>query len=111
MDHFDRPRHTGEIEAPDAVASGQNPVCGDEVRATFRIEGARIREARYRAVGCHATIAVMSVLSGWVRGRSVTEARALTPEDVIDWFDSFPRGKHHAAELAIEVLQQVRGNG
>lgn len=105
--HFERPRNVGEIENPDAKAHAENPVCGDEVTITLRLDGERISDVRYRAFGCHATIGAMSHLSERITGMRITEARALRPPDVVAWFSDFPRGKAHAADVAVEVLAKA----
>jgi nitrogen fixation protein NifU and related proteins len=104
MDHFERPRNVGEIASPDGDARAGNPVCGDEVRVTLRLSGDRISEARFRAFGCHATLAATSLLTERVRGGTVVAAREVTPATLAGWFEDFPAGKMHAAEVAVEAL-------
>lgn len=104
-DHFHNPRNVGEIPSPDAEARAGNPVCGDDVRVTLSLAGGRIRDVRYRAFGCHATIAAMSALTERIRDASIREARAYRPEDLTRWFADFPPGKAHAAEVAIEAVR------
>jgi nitrogen fixation NifU-like protein len=77
LEHFERPRNVGEIEDPDAMARAENPVCGDEVRITLRLDGDRITDVRYRAFGCHATIGAMSHLSERITGMRVALGKAL----------------------------------
>jgi nitrogen fixation NifU-like protein len=105
--HFERPRNVGEFDDPDAAARAENPVCGDEVSITLMLDGDRIAGARYRAFGCHATIGTMSHLSERVAGMTLADARALRPADVRGWFDDFPGGKAHAADVAVEVLRKA----
>lgn len=107
--HFDAPRNAGEIELPDAAAAAVNPACGDEASATFRLSAGTVVEMRYRVLGCHAAVAVMSAASERVRGRSAAEAARWTAEEIMGWFDRFPAGKRHAAELAAEVLARALG--
>ena len=83
IDHFESPRNVGEVPSPDAVGTAENPVCGDEVRVSARVREGTVREIRYRAFGCHATIAAMSLLSERVRGGSVEEAASVEPEVLI----------------------------
>jgi len=106
-EHFHHPRNVGEIEAPDAAGRATNPVCGDEVRLTLRLDGDRIVEIKYRAFGCHATIGTMSALSRRIVGMTVAEARALRAPEVIAWFEDFPRGKIHAADVSVSALRHA----
>jgi len=111
LDHFGAPRNVGEIDEPDATGRAGNPVCGDEVRVTLRVEAGTVAALRYRAFGCHATIAAMSALSERVEGRPVAEVLALTPADVKSLFADFPPGKAHAAEVAIEAVRTALAAG
>ena len=79
-DHFENPRNAGEIVDADAVGYETNPVCGDTMRLTLRINGRRIVEARFLASGCPAAIAASSVCTEMIRGLSLAEAEALTKE-------------------------------
>jgi nitrogen fixation NifU-like protein len=105
MDHFEAPRNVGEIESPDAECRAGNPVCGDEVQVTFRLSGDRVEEVRFRAFGCHATIAAISLLTERIRGGTVTEAMAVTPEALAGWFKDLPKGRRHAAEVAVDAVR------
>jgi nitrogen fixation NifU-like protein len=107
IDHFESPRNVGDVPSPDAVGTAENPVCGDEVRVSARVREGLVREIRYRAFGCHATIAAMSLLSERVRGGTVEEATSVGPEMLMGWFESFPRGKEHAAEVAVAAVRRA----
>jgi NifU-like protein involved in Fe-S cluster formation len=103
-DHFENPRNVGEIDDPDATGRATNPVCGDSVLLTLRIDVDRIVEARFVAFGCHATIAAMSLLTETIRGLAAKVARETTAEGLRSRFDTFPRGKYHAADVAVAAL-------
>jgi nitrogen fixation NifU-like protein len=111
MDHFESPRNVGEVENADATARGSNPVCGDEVSLSLRLEGGVVGEARFRARACHATVAVMSLLTERIRGLSADRAAGIDPDEIVGWFADFPAGKRHAAEVAAEVLRRALGSG
>jgi nitrogen fixation NifU-like protein len=105
MDHFESPRHVGVIEAPDAEFRAANPVCGDEIRVMFRLTGGRIEDVAFRALGCHASIAAMSLLAERIHGRTVAAALEVTPETLAGWFADFPPGRAHAAEVAVDAVR------
>lgn len=107
MDHFESPRNAGEIDAPDGRARGENPVCGDDVAVTVRVAEGRVADLRYRAFGCHATVAAMSVLSERMRGRPAAPESVPDAEEIMGWFDRFPSGKAHAADLASGVVRDA----
>ncbi len=107
MDHFERPRNSGELEQPDALGYMTNPVCGDTLLLMLRIADGRIEEARWQSNGCAASIAASSLLSELVRGRSLEEAAAITREAVVEALGGLPASKLHASVLAADALHHA----
>ncbi|MBI3026279.1 MAG: iron-sulfur cluster assembly scaffold protein [Candidatus Tectomicrobia bacterium] len=105
--HIAEPRNVGVMENPDAVGRGTNPSCGDEVTLYLRFEGERVAEARMEILGCGAITASMSSLTGMVRGRTVEELMAITPEQIAESLGGLPRHKRHCAQLAQRVLRDA----
>jgi len=104
LDHFEHPRNSGEVESPDASAQEENPVCGDVLRLTARIEGGRISEIKFLAKGCVPVMACASALTELVKGKTLREAKALTSEQVRNAVGHLPPASDHAAQLAIDAL-------
>jgi len=104
-DHFENPRNAGEVPDADAVGYETNPVCGDTMRLTLRINGARIAEARFQASGCPAAIAASSVCTEMIRGLSLAEAEALTKEQYAAELGGLPPGKMHCSVLAADAVR------
>lgn len=110
LDHFENPRNAGDVPGADANAEIENPVCGDVVRLTLKLEGGRISAIRFKAKGCVPSIACASALTELVLGKTVTEARALTREDVAGAVGGLPQASAHAAQLALDVLAAALGH-
>jgi nitrogen fixation NifU-like protein len=110
LDHFQNPRNAGELRGADATAETENPVCGDVVRLSVRIKSGRIAEVRFKAKGCVPAIACGSAVTELALGRTITEARSLTPESVKNAVGGLPVASNHAAELAIDVLRAALKN-
>jgi nitrogen fixation NifU-like protein len=104
LDHFQNPRNAGEIAAPDALAEVENPVCGDVIRLTLKLEEERIVEVRFKARGCVPAMACGSALTELVSGELVSKARILTREDLTNAVGGLPQASAHAAQLALDVL-------
>jgi NifU-like protein involved in Fe-S cluster formation len=105
LDHFQNPRNAGEIEAPDTSAQVENPACGDVLKLTLKIEGARIADIRFRAKGCVPSMACGSALTELAKGMTIDEARHLRREEVARKVGGLPAASSHASQLAIETLQ------
>lgn len=104
LDHFQNPRNAGDLPSSSAAAEIENPACGDILRLSLRMEGARIAEARFKAKGCVPAIACGSSLTELLVGKTSSDARQLRREDVIHAVGGLPQGSTHAAQLAIDVL-------
>jgi nitrogen fixation NifU-like protein len=106
-DHLAHPRNAGELPDANAIADEKNPVCGDRLRLSLRVENNRIETARYLAYGCPPTLVCGSVLTELIIGKTTEEARQLTRADLLNAIGGLPSRKHHAASLAIETLRSA----
>ncbi|HEY6045434.1 MAG TPA: iron-sulfur cluster assembly scaffold protein [Pyrinomonadaceae bacterium] len=104
-DHLTHPRNAGDLADANAVAEETNPVCGDRLRLSLRIQGNRIDAARFLAYGCAPTLACGSALAEMIEGMTVADALKLTRNEVVSAVGGLAAQKRHAASLAIETLQ------
>lgn len=109
-DHIAHPRNAGELSDANAVAEETNPVCGDRLRLSLRIEDGRIEAARFLAYGCAPTLACGSVLAEMIEGISIDDANKLTRKQIVDALGGLSPQKQHAAALAIETLHKAISN-
>ncbi|MGA7294011.1 MAG: iron-sulfur cluster assembly scaffold protein [Terriglobales bacterium] len=107
LDHFQHPRNAGEVETPDSVARLENPVCGDVLELTLKLEGKRIAEIRFRAKGCVPAMACGSAITELARGKSVDEARKISGEDLLQEVGGVPEASTHSCSLAIDTLRAL----
>jgi nitrogen fixation NifU-like protein len=82
LDHYKNPRMHGALDAPDAEAEGQNPLCGDEVAidVAFGPDGETLQAVRFEGRGCAISQAATSMLMEMVQGRRASEV-AVMPFD------------------------------
>lgn len=80
LDHCRHPRNRHRMEAPDRTAEGHNPLCGDKVTISLRLNGDIVTDAAFEATGCAISLASASMLTEMVRGRSIPEAEAVVRE-------------------------------
>jgi nitrogen fixation NifU-like protein len=106
-DHLAHPRNAGELPEASVVAEENNPVCGDRLRLSLIVRDETIEAARYLAYGCPPTLVCGSVLTELITGKTVSEVKLLTRADLLDAIGGLPSRKHHAAALAIEVLNKA----
>lgn len=103
LDHAKAPRNRGSVEAETHRAEGHNPLCGDCVTVSLRIEDGLIRAIRFEGVGCAISTASASMMTELLEGKSVEEAERL--------FEGFRSSLVENAELEpeCEALRAMEG--
>lgn len=105
IEHFERPRNAGEMEAPDGEATVANPVCGDRMRVMIRVEEGRVTEVRWQTRGCPPAIATSSYASELVKGWTLEEVEQVTRERIAEGIGGLPPDKIHCSVLAADALR------
>ncbi|HET9400655.1 MAG TPA: iron-sulfur cluster assembly scaffold protein [Candidatus Acidoferrales bacterium] len=103
LDHFERPRNAGELENPTASVEVTNPVCGDVLHLTVRVQDGRVSEVKFKTRGCVTSIAASSALTELIRGKSRAEISAITPEEISAALGGLPPATFHGAQLAADA--------
>jgi NifU-like protein involved in Fe-S cluster formation len=111
IDHLENPRNAGELPDANAIGEETNPVCGDRLRVSLRVQNGRIQAARFLAYGCPPTLVCGSALTELIEGKTIEEAMVLTRRDLLDELGGLPSRKQHAAALAIETLRIALESG
>jgi len=77
LDHNRHPRNFGRLSPADAEADGHNPLCGDRLTVSLRLDGDRIADVRFEGSGCAISTASASLMSEAVKGRDRAAVRRL----------------------------------
>ncbi|MFO8006164.1 MAG: Fe-S cluster assembly scaffold protein NifU [Candidatus Brocadiia bacterium] len=104
MEHFTNPRNMGEVEDPDGVGQVGNPICGDVMKITIRVEDGRIADCRFKTLGCAAAIATSSITTEMAKGKTLEEALEISRREVADKLGGLPPQKMHCSNLAAQGL-------
>jgi nitrogen fixation NifU-like protein len=107
MEHFSNPRNVGEIEDPDGVGVEGNPVCGDLMKITIKIEGDLIKDIKFKTFGCGAAVATSSMVTEMVKGKSIDEALKISNKTVAEALGGLPAQKMHCSNLAADALHRA----
>lgn len=107
LDHFQYPRNVGEIVVGAIVVEVSNPVCGDVLKLSARMENANISEIRFLCRGCTTAIACASLLTEQVIGKTRREAAAITADALSNAVGGLPPASFHGAVLAVDALTQL----
>jgi nitrogen fixation NifU-like protein len=110
MDHFMNPRNVGEIEAADGIGEVGNPVCGDMMTFYIKVDDNRLSDVKFKTFGCGAAIAVSSIVSEMAMGKTLEEARKITPALVAEELEGLPKNKYHCSNLGAQALNKAIDN-
>ena len=107
MDHFRNPRNIGEIPDADGVGTVGNPVCGDMMSISIKVEDDRIADIKFKTFGCGAAIATSSMITELARGKTLDEAMEITRGDIAEELGGLPPVKMHCSNLAADALHEA----
>jgi len=108
LDHYENPRNVGTFEKDDVeVGTGMvgAPACGDVMRLQIKVgNDGIIKDAKFKTYGCGSAIASSSLLTEWVKGKSLDEARAIKNTDIAEEL-ALPPVKVHCSVLAEDAIK------
>lgn len=107
MDHFTNPRNVGDMEDADGVGTEGNPTCGDAMKIYIKVKDERIIDAKFKTFGCGAAIAVSSMVTEMVKGKTLDEALAISKEAVANELGGLPPQKMHCSNLGADALKKA----
>lgn len=114
MDHFENPRNMGTFdEDEENVVTGMvgSPACGDTMRLQVKIdpETEEILDVKFKTYGCGSAVASTSLLTEWIKGKTLTEAMEIRNVDIAKELD-LPPIKIHCSILAQQALKALEEN-
>ncbi|MBS1152789.1 MAG: Iron-sulfur cluster assembly scaffold protein IscU [Myxococcaceae bacterium] len=108
LEHYEKPRNVGTLDKDDPnVGTGLvgAPACGDVMRLQLKVSDAGIiQDARFKTFGCGSAIASSSLVTEWVKGKTLEEAGKITNVEVAKEL-SLPPVKIHCSVLAEDAIK------
>jgi nitrogen fixation NifU-like protein len=108
MDHYENPRNVGKMDDGDSqVGTGMvgAPACGDVMRLQIRVdEDGIIQDAKFKTYGCGSAIASSSLLTEWVKGRTLEAAEGIKNTEIAEEL-ALPPVKIHCSVLAEDAIK------
>jgi nitrogen fixation NifU-like protein len=107
IDHYENPRNVGTLDKNDpAVGTGMvgAPACGDVMKLQIKVEDGIITDARFKTYGCGSAIASSSLVTEWVKGRTLEEAGQLKNTEIAQEL-ALPPVKIHCSILAEDAIK------
>ncbi len=111
IDHYEQPRNVGTLDKEDdTVGTGLvgAPACGDVMRLQIRVnpETNVVEDAKFKTFGCGSAIASSSLVTEWVKGKTIDEAMALKNSQIVEELN-LPPVKIHCSVLAEDAIKSA----
>jgi nitrogen fixation NifU-like protein len=106
IDHYENPRNVGKMETDDTVGTGivGAPACGDVMRLQIRVEEGIITDAKFKTYGCGSAIASSSLVTEWVKGKTLEQAGEIKNSEIAEEL-ALPPVKIHCSILAEDAIK------
>jgi len=107
VDHYENPRNVGVLDKTDInVGTGLvgAPACGDVMKLQIKIEDGIIEDAKFKTFGCGSAIASSSLITEWVKGRTIDEAKLIKNTHIAEEL-ALPPVKIHCSVLAEDAIK------
>ena len=107
IDHYENPRNVGSFSKDDTdIGTGMvgAPACGDVMKLQIKVVDGVITDARFKTYGCGSAIASSSLVTEWVKGRTLAEAAAIKNSEIASEL-ALPPVKIHCSILAEDAIK------
>ena len=107
IDHYENPRNVGSFDKTDTdIGTGMvgAPACGDVMKLQIKVEDGIITDARFKTYGCGSAIASSSLITEWVKGKTLDEASTITNSTIAEEL-ALPPVKIHCSILAEDAIK------
>jgi len=107
IDHYENPRNVGKMDVGDVnVGTGMvgAPACGDVMKLQIRVENGIIQDAKFKTYGCGSAIASSSLVTEWVKGKTLDEAGSIKNAEIAEEL-ALPPVKIHCSILAEDAIK------
>jgi nitrogen fixation NifU-like protein len=106
IDHYENPRNVGKFDIDENVGTGMvgAPACGDVMKLQIRVEDDIIRDACFKTYGCGSAIASSSLVTEWIKGKTLDQASTIKNSDIAEEL-ALPPVKIHCSILAEDAVK------
>lgn len=105
--HFKNPKNIGKIKNADGIGKVGNIICGDVMWFYIKVKNNKISDVKFQTFGCVVAIAVSSMLTEMVKGKTLKKAMNITKYDILKKAGKVPPIKVHCSVLAADALHEA----
>jgi nitrogen fixation NifU-like protein len=107
MKRFFKPKFAGEIKHADGIGRVGNAVCGDIMEVFLKVDKDRIKDIKFKTMGCVAAIASSDAVCELAKGKTLKEAKRINKNQILKKIGKLPQVKHHCSILGEEALMKA----
>ena len=106
IDHYENPRNVGKLEIDETTGTGVvgAPACGDVMRLQIKVKDGIITDAKFKTYGCGSAIASSSLVTEWVKGKTLEQAGSIKNSEIAEEL-ALPPVKIHCSILAEDAIK------
>jgi nitrogen fixation NifU-like protein len=106
IDHYENPRNVGKFDIDDTIGTGivGAPACGDVMKLQIKVVDGVITDARFKTYGCGSAIASSSLVTEWLKGRTLDQAQSISNSQIAGEL-ALPPVKIHCSILAEDAIK------
>jgi len=106
LDHYENPRNVGKMDIDDTIGTGMvgAPACGDVMKLQIKVRDGIITDAKFKTYGCGSAIASSSLVTEWVKGKTLEQAGEIKNSAIAEEL-ALPPVKIHCSILAEDAIK------
>lgn len=110
LELYKNPENFGELQNPTYEKEDSNPLCGDEIKMQIIMKDDKVADVKFTGKGCAISIASASLLTEYIKGKSIEELKNITKEDLLELLE-IPVGpvRLKCALLSLQTLHKAIG--
>ena len=108
ISHYEHPHNKGKLEKPSATMHEFNPTCGDELTVYLNVENGKVKDVKFEGSGCAISMASASMLTDYIKGKSVKDLEKMGVKDIVDLLGLDPGpARLKCATLSLRTVKEA----
>lgn len=106
-ENFINPKNIGKIRKADIIKEYKSDSCEDNIRLHIMLKDDTIMNIKYEVFGCWAVISSCSIVSEYIKGKSLSEIRELNKCNILELFEDYPKEKEKCLLLVYDLIKNI----
>ena len=106
-ENFINPKNIGKIKKADIIREHKSDSCGDSIRLYIMLEDDIIKDIKYEVFGCWAVITSCSIVSEYIKNKSLSEIKKIKKQDILSLYKDYPQKKEKCLLLIYNLIKKI----